>query len=135
MPGTIEIGRKGFRGLRAVHPSRDDAVIVDCRGLVDPAYLRNNRGKAIRNPNVNTLACVVSKLLEDQYDATQKLVARVVEGVEAGKLVHVRCLMGKHRSQAVVSLAMNALDEMHAKDPNSGLYEGPHYLGTIKPTE
>jgi hypothetical protein len=135
MPGTIEIGRKGFRGRRAVQPSTHDAVIVDCRGLIDPACLRNDRGKVIRNPNVKKLAWVVEKLLEDQYDETQKLVARVVEGVEAGKLVHVRCLMGKNRSQAVVSLAVKALKEMHAKDPKRGLYEGPHYLGSITPTE
>jgi predicted protein tyrosine phosphatase len=68
---------------------------------------------------------IKTQLLEDQHSKTQELVQAVIDGVLEGKVVCVKCLMGRNRSQAVASIACEEL----AKSYPDRVYEGPVYLG------
>lgn len=129
MPARIEIGRFGFRGAKAVKSDESlNAVTVDCRRLGDPVVIKE--GKRVVGKRRMSLEQVKAELLRDQHDLTQSLVREVVDAVLSGRVVCVRCMMGKHRSQAVASLACEELERSH---PNVG-YEGPMYLGGIVKT-
>lgn len=125
MPVRIEIGRFGFRGAKNIDPSVSDAIVVDCRVLKDPAYRRKGQGPRLSLEQIKT------QLLEDQHSKTQELVQAVIDGVLEGKVVCVKCLMGRNRSQAVASIACEEL----AKSYPDRVYEGPVYLGGIKKTD
>lgn len=73
---------------------------------------------------------VKAELLRDQHDLTQSLVNRVIAAVLDEKVVCVRCMMGKYRSQAVASLACEELERSYP----GVVYGGPVYLGGIKKT-
>lgn len=129
MPARIEIGRFGFRGAKAIKSDEAaNAVTVDCRRLVDPDVIKE--GKRVVGKRRMRLDHVKAELLRDQHDLTQSLVNRVIDAVLDGKLVCVRCMMGKNRSQAVASLACEELERSHP----GVVYEGPVYLGGIKKT-
>jgi predicted protein tyrosine phosphatase len=78
-----------------------------------------------------SLAQVKEELLDDQHDATMALVQKVVDAIHDGKRVCVMCMQGKHRSQAVASIACDVLAKEHAGVE----YSGPVYLEGITKTQ
>ena len=130
MPSRIEVGRYGgLRGAKEVASEYEDAVSVDCRVLVDPVK-QHRRGGSAKPLKPLKLEDVKKVLTTEQERETAELVERVVEGVLDGKVVCVRCRMGKHRSQAVAAIAAEEL-RFHHPDVQ---FEGPVLLGGIKKT-
>ena len=127
MPGRIEVGRYGFRGAKAVASEHEDAVTVDCRVLIDPAK-RPQQSRSSATPF--ELDAIKAMLLAEQESETMKLVDRVVQGVLDGRVVCVRCRMGKHRSQAVAAIARDELNLHHPEVE----FEGPVLLTGIRKT-
>jgi RNase adaptor protein for sRNA GlmZ degradation len=124
----ITVGRFGFRGAKKVQVDNAD-VVVDCRVLKDPAYTEGEKGKKKKRVAI-TLEQVQYELLEDQRDATLKLVQKVVDAVLDDKNVCVMCLLGQYRSQAVAAIAAEALQEDHRGKE----FVGPLLLGGLKKT-
>ena len=124
----ITIGRFGFRGAKKVQVNNAD-LIVYCRGLKDPAYAVDEKGKKKKRVGI-TLEQVQYELLEEQREPTLKLVQKVVDAVLDDKNVCVMCLMGQFRSQAVAAIAEEALVE----DYPGKQFVGPLLLGGLKKT-
>jgi hypothetical protein len=131
----IMIGRSGFRGAKissglvvvdprakAIRHSDPKTVLVDCRALADPQ--KECKG-------VLKLSEIKASLLRDQEHKTLELANKVVDAVLDGKNACVMCMMGRHRSQSVASIAIEILEGSH---PGVS-FEGPVYLGNIKKTE
>mgnify|MGYP002642596701 CR=1 FL=1 len=124
----ITVGRFGFRGAKKVQVDNAD-LIVDCRGLKDPAYAVDEKGKKKKRVGI-TLEQVQHELLEDQREPTLKLVQKVVDAVLRDENVCVICMMGQYRSQAVAAIAAEALHEDHRGKE----FVGPLLLGGLKKT-
>jgi len=124
----ITVGRFGFRGAKKVQVDNAD-LIVDCRGLNDPAYAVDENGKKTKRVDI-TLEQVQHELLEEQREPTLKLVQKVVDAVLDDKNVCVMCMMGQYRSQAVAAIAEEALHE----DYQGKSFVGPLLLGGLKKT-
>jgi len=131
MVARIEIGRVGFRGAKAVHSSDPGAIEVKCTELTDPAHKKRAHKKRREDGTTFSLAEIKALLLEHQHKKTQQLVQKVIDGVLEGKVVCVKCMMGRNRSQAVASIAC---DELARSYPGVE-YEGPVYLGPIRETK
>ena len=126
----IEVGRFGYRSAKPISSApNSNAVIVDCRRLSDPAIKRSNGKIEMR---AMKLYEIEYELFRDQMDAVEELVQSVVDAVLKGRVVCVKCLMGKHRSQAIASIAQKHLSTLETpKD-----YDGKvHILGKIKKTK
>ena len=104
-------------------------LIVDCRGLKDPAYAVDEKRKKKKRVDI-TLEQVQHELLEEQREPTLKLVQKVVDAVLRDENVCVICAMGRHRSQAVAAIAAEALHE----DYQGKSFVGPLLLGGLKKT-
>lgn len=116
MPARIEVGRKGYRGLKKIEPSCPGCIVVDCTVMKDTAHNKSlDFSKTIQKLKKNKV-----------FD---KLVEKVVQGVLQDRSVHVKCMMGKNRSQAVAWSAAQVLRENHP----SVVFEGPVCLGNISP--
>ena len=125
----IMVGRFGYRGAKPFGDSDSETVVVDCRSLEDPCFVKGPDGKVSKRKM--RLEQMKAELLRDQYHKTMKLSNKVVEAVVAGKNVCVKCMMGKNRSQCVVSIALDQLKGEH----NHILFQGPVYLGNIVKTK
>ena len=71
---------------------------------------------------------IKEKLCMQQPSKLAPLVRAVIEGVEQGKIVLLKCLAGRHRSQAVASIASDELKSLSIP------FEGPILLKGIKRT-
>ena len=112
MPGTISIGRIGFRGLEAIKDELADVNVV-CTKLTNPVLIRSGNGKVVRKHRMS-LEEVKAELLYYQHDATMALVQKVVDAILDGKRVCVMCMQGRNRSQAIASIACDVLEKEHA---------------------
>jgi hypothetical protein len=106
MPARIEIGRtgkKGRRGWSCVPPSEAGALKVNCTVISDPFHKQG------------TFAVPeVARRLEELHGTKfTTLVEKVVQGILDDRVVHVYCMMGKNRSQAVAWKAREKLREDH----------------------
>ena len=111
MPARIEVGCKGFRGSPRVGPSVPGALVVDCTKIKDPFH----------NQGTFTVPEVAARLEQLHGQRFLDLVDRVVQGVLDDRVVHVRCLVGKNRSQAV---AWRAREKLRSEHPAIA-FEGP----------
>lgn len=103
MPARIEVGRKGFRGCKRVGPSVPAAIVVDCTKISDPFH----------KSGTHSVPEVAAKLEQVHGPKFLDLVDRVVQGVLEDHVVHVCCMMGKNRSQAVAWVAKEKLRSQH----------------------
>lgn len=104
MPARIEVGRKGFRGCKRVGPSVTGALVVDCTKITDPFHRKGT----------HAVPAVAAKLEQLHGAKFLDLVDRVVQGVLEDRVVHVCCMMGKNRSQAVAWRAREKLRSEHS---------------------
>ena len=111
MPARIEIGRKGFRGgCKRVGPSVTGALKVDCTKITDPFHKQGTYSVPV----------VAAKLEQLHGQRFLDLIDQVVQGVLEDRVVHVFCMMGKNRSQAVAWRAREKLRSEHPKIPFAG---------------
>lgn len=103
MPARLEVGRKGFRGCKRVGPSVPGALVVDCTKITDPFHKKGT----VSVPEV------AAKLEQLHGQRFLDLVDQAVHGVLDGHVVHVCCMMGKNRSQAVAWRARQKLRSEH----------------------
>ena len=121
MAPYIEIGRTGYRAVKAVPPSdTKNCVIVDARAIIDFDH------KKLALLPLDKVADALRKQHGKRFD---DLVDQVVHAILDDRNVHVKCQMGQNRSQAVAWTARTKLLSDH---PNIA-FRGPVCLGDIKP--
>ena len=119
MPARIEVGRKGCRGAYRTPPSVQGCLVVDCTVISDPLH-RPNKSKSEKK-KFFPVPVVAEKLESVHGSKFLDLVDKVVQGVLEDKVVHVQCMMGQNRSQAVAWRAAEKLRVDHPAIP----FEGP----------
>ena len=96
--GKVSMSRKYLNGPDAPL----NMVFLDCTHLPNPSNWLNVYKN--ENPTLNELDCVKLFLKYKAKVKLEKLVARGIAAVKAGKPVVAQCLYGKHRSRAILEL-------------------------------
>ena len=115
MSPRIEVGRKRFRNSLAIEPSKKGMLVVDCTKKIKKDPFRKSGQGTVPIPTV------AAKLEQVYGQVFLDVVDEVVQAVVNGLDVHVRCLMGINRSQAVAWRAREKLRQEHPAIP----FEGP----------